>query len=103
MVACTCVCECAGVGVAMWVSVGMRVLCVYWFSWHSTMVYVFIITLAASYNSPLDKVLPKDVGVGGIWEELLTTSKLLCSTYLKIKEICWMKFKGLKYTGENAA
>ena len=26
---------------------------------------------------------PEEVGVGAIWEELLTTSKLLCSTYLK--------------------
>ena len=30
----------------------------------------------------------EDMEVGGIWEELLTTSKLLCSTYLKIKGIC---------------
>ena len=46
----------------------------------------------------------EDVGVGEIWEELLTTSKLLCSTYLKIKGI-WspkaLKFKYLKYTGGN--
>ena len=48
--------------------------------------------------------LCEDVGVGEIWEELLTTSKLLCSTYLKIKGICSLKalkFKHLKYTGEN--
>ena len=41
---------------------------------------------------------------GEIWEELLTTSKLLCSTYLKIKGIYSLKalkFKCLKYTGEN--
>ena len=39
-----------------------------------------------------------------ILEGLLTTSKLLCSTYLKIKGICLLKvlkFKCLKYTGEN--
>ena len=39
-----------------------------------------------------------------IWEELLTTSKHLYSTHLKIKGICSLKalkFKCLKYTGEN--
>ena len=46
----------------------------------------------------------EDVAVGVIWEELLTTSKFLCSTYSKIKGICSLKalkFKCLKYTGEN--
>ena len=41
----------------------------------------------------------EDVEVGVILEELLTTSKLLCSTYLKIKGICSLKalkFKRLK-------
>ena len=33
----------------------------------------------------------KEVGVGVIWEELLTTSKLLCSTHLKIKGIWSLK------------
>ena len=44
------------------------------------------------------------IGVGVIWEELLTISKLLFSTYLKIKGICSLKalkLKRLKYTGEN--
>ena len=46
----------------------------------------------------------EDVGVGAIWEELLTTSKHLCSTYLKIKGVCslkTLKFKRLNYAGEN--
>ena len=46
------------------------------------------------------------IGVGVIWEELLAISKLLYSTYLKIKGICLLKaltFKRLKYTGENTA
>ena len=49
----------------------------------------------------------EDVGggwVGVILEELLTTPKLLCPTYLKIKGFCSLKafkFKCLKYTGEN--
>ena len=38
-----------------------------------------------------------------IWEELLTTSKLVCSTYLNIKAICLLKALHLKYTGENTA
>ena len=40
---------------------------------------------------------------GAIWEELLSTPKLLCSTYLHIKGACLLalKFKRLKYTGEN--
>ena len=46
----------------------------------------------------------EDVGVGVIWEELLTTSKLLCSTHLNINGI-WLlkalKSKRLKYTGGN--
>ena len=45
----------------------------------------------------------EDVGVGVIWEEL-TTSKLLSSTYLKIKGICSLKalkIKRLRYTGKN--
>ena len=42
-------------------------------------------------------------GVGAIWEELLTKSKLLCSTYLKIKGVCSLKAINLKYTGENTA
>ena len=44
--------------------------------------------------------------MGEIWEELLITLKLLCSTYLKIKGICLLKalkFKRLKYTAENTA
>ena len=48
----------------------------------------------------------EDIWVGVIWEEILTTSKLLCSTYIKIKGICSLKalklnFKRLRYTGEN--
>ena len=45
----------------------------------------------------------EDVGVGAIWEELLTTLKL-CFTYLKVKGVCLLKalkFKHLKYAGEN--
>ena len=48
----------------------------------------------------------EDEGVGMMWEELLPTSKLPYSTYLKIKEICSLKarkFKCSKYTGENTA
>ena len=43
----------------------------------------------------------EDARVGVIWEEPLTTSKLLCSTYLKIKGICSLKalkFKCLRRT-----
>ena len=50
--------------------------------------------------------LSEDVEVGMIWGELLTTSKHLCSTHLKIKGICslkGLKFKRLQYTGENTA
>ena len=46
----------------------------------------------------------KDIGMGVVWEELLTTSKILWSTYLKIKGICSLnalKFKCLKYIGKN--
>ena len=32
-----------------------------------------------------------------IWEEILTTSKLLCSTYLKIKGICSLKALKLNF------
>ena len=38
----------------------------------------------------------EDVGVDEIWEELLTTSKLLCSTYLKIKGISSLKALALE-------
>jgi hypothetical protein len=39
------------------------------------------------------------------WEELTTTSKLLSPTYFKIKadSMKALKFKCLKYTGENTA
>ena len=50
--------------------------------------------------------LSEDVGVGMIREELLTTSKHLCSTHLKIKAICSLKalkFECLKCTEENTA
>ena len=42
-------------------------------------------------NTELSLEFSEDVGVGAIWEELLTTSKLLCSTYLMIKGICSLK------------
>ena len=45
----------------------------------------------------------EDVGEGEIWEELLTTSKLLCSTCLKVNGVCSPKAVELKYTGENTA
>ena len=57
-------------------------------------------------NAEFFREFCEDVGVGVVGEELLTTSKLLCSTYLKIKGICSMKalkFKYLMYTGENIA
>ena len=50
--------------------------------------------------------LCEDVGVGVTWEELLTTLKHLCSTYLRFKGICSLKaleFDCLKYTGKNTA
>ena len=40
-------------------------------------------------------------GVGVVWEELPTTSLLLCSTYLKIKGISSLKVLKFKYTREN--
>ena len=40
----------------------------------------------------------EDVGVGIIWEELQTSSKDLCSTYLKIKGICSLKALKFKCT-----
>ena len=43
----------------------------------------------------------EEVGVGAIWEDLLTTSKLLCSTYLHIRGLKALKFRHLKYTKEN--
>ena len=54
--------------------------------------------------SELSLEICEDIGVGEIWEELITTSKLLCSTYLQIKGICSLKAlkcKCLKYTREN--
>ena len=35
--------------------------------------------------------LSEEVGVGAIWEELLTTSRLLCSTYLHINGVFLLK------------
>ena len=40
----------------------------------------------------------EDVGVGVIWEKLLTTSELLCIGICSLKAL---KFKCLKYAGEN--
>ena len=34
-----------------------------------------------------------------IWDKFLTTSKLLCSTFLEIKGVCSLKFN--IYTGKN--
>ena len=60
----------------------------------------------AETTSIICKALPRRRRGGAIWVELLTTSKLLSSTYVKIKGICYLKalkFKCLKYTGENTA
>ena len=54
-------------------------------------------------NSEISLESSEDVGVR-FWEELITTSKHLCSTHLKIKGVCSLKalkFKHLEYTGEN--
>ena len=66
--------------------------------------YYFAVLVFHCKITVFDIQFSEDVGVGVIWEELLTTSKLLCSTYLKIRGICSLKalkFKRLKCIGEN--
>ena len=68
--------------------------------------YIHKLNLLVIRTSEFSLEFSEDVGVGEIWEELLTTSKLLCSTYLNIKGICSLKalkFKRLKYTRKNTA
>ena len=67
---------------------------------------VLTLRLFRSQPSEFSLEFCEDVGVGVIWEELLTTSKLPCSTFSKIKGMCLLKsliVKCLKYTGENTA
>ena len=83
------------VGVASLEMVGVAVCCCLCV----TSVYTFMCVCAE-----ISLESSEDVGVGMIWEELLTTAKHLYSTHLKIKGICSLKalkFERLKYTGEN--
>ena len=66
--------------------------------WSHIPLYVHIKKFSFRLESEFSLEFCKDTGVGMIWGELLTTSKLLCSTYLKIKDICLLKALKFKDT-----
>ena len=50
-----------------------------------------LLTCHCDLNYIVSEISPEEVGEGVIWEVLLSESKVLCSTYIKIKGICSLK------------
>ena len=54
-------------------------------------------------NIRTSEISLEEIGEDVTWEELPTTLKLLCPTYLKIKDVCSFKALQFKCLKENTA